>query len=475
METEIKRLGQYRVVSLLGQTDLGPIYKAFDTVAERFVALKAVRRDRIFDYRSTLEFSRFRNEAQGAGQLYHPNIVAVHGYGEEGNWAYVVMDMVDGRTLAQIFRRGDVITLPTALQWTAHMLAGLGHAHQHNVVHGGLNPLEVVVSYGGPLKVKGFWAPKVDGNELTYDKVPAENAAYLAPEQFVANPVDVRTDIYAAGALLYHMLCSRPPFKGGHRQLRTEVCTVAPVPPVEVNLMVRRKLQETVMTALEKRPQDRFQSTDEFLRALEDAAKAQLDGISKALLDNPIAVPVPPPPPLPMPEAAAPPPPPQPQPQPQFQPQPQPQRQPMPQPVPPVPEVDPTSTVAQVRRRWADRRALPEGTVIFNEGDFGEEAFIIDSGMVQIYKTSPSGEKIVLATIGRGEIFGEMALVDNHPRMAAAQAVENSVLVVIPRTDFQARLGKTDKVTQKLINVLVNRCRNLADEVKSLTMLIDNR
>lgn len=437
METDIKRLGQYRIVSLLGQTDLGPIYKAFDTIAERFVAIKAVRRDRIFDWRGTLEFARFRNEAQGAGQLYHPNIVAVHGYGEEGNWAYVVLDMVDGRTLAQIFRRGDVVTMPTALHWTAHLLAGLSHAHQHNVVHGGLTPLEIVVSYGGPLKIKGFWAPKVDGNELTYDKVPPEQAAYLAPEQFVANPVDVRSDIYAAGAILYHLLCSRPPFKGGHRQLRQEVLTVAPVPPVEVNLMVRRKLQDVVLTALEKRPQDRFQSAEEMLRALEDAAKAQVDGVSKSIVDDSIA--------------------------------------------PPSPPAQPTAAAAaepealRGKRPSADRRPVPAGHLIFSEGDPGEEAFIIDSGMVQIFKTGPNGEKIVLATIGRGEIFGEMALVDNQPRMAAAEAIENGVLIVVPRADFQARLDKTDKVTHKLIGVLVNRCRNLADEVKSLTMLIDNR
>lgn len=456
METDIKRLGQYRIVSLLGQTDLGPIYKAFDTIAERFVAIKAVRRDRIFDWRGTLEFARFRNEAQGAGKLYHPNIVAVHAYGEEGNWAYVVMDMVDGRTLAQIFRRGDVVTLPTALQWIAHLLAGLGFAHQHSVVHGGINPLEIVVSYAGPLKIKGFWAPKVDGNELTYEKVPADLAAYLAPEQFVANPVDVRTDLYAAGAILYHLLCSRPPFKGGHRQLRAEVPTVAPVPPVEVNLMVKRKLQEVVMTALEKRPQDRFQSAEDFLRALEDAAKGQIDGLARpTLIDEPLrtqtsavspyqATAVPPPDPA--------------------------------TPAAPAPaEPDPTATVSRAKRPNVDRRPIPAGHVIFKEGEVGQEAFIIDSGMVQIFKTGPNGEKIVLATIGRGEIFGEMALVDNQPRMAAAEATENSMLVVIPRSEFQARLDRTDKVTHKLIGVLVNRCRSLADEVKSLTMLIDYR
>lgn len=449
METDIKRLGQYRIVSLLGQTDLGPIYKAFDTVAERFVACKAVRRDRIFDWRGTLEFARFRNEAQAAGKLYHPNIVAVHGYGEEGNWAYVVMDMVDGRTLAQIFRRGDAITLPTALHWTAHMLAGLSYAHAHHIVHGGIAPGEIVVSYSGPLKLKGFWSPKVDGNELTYDKVPPDQAVYLAPEQFVANPIDVRTDIYAVGAVLYHLLCSRPPFKAtNHKHLRQEVLTVAPVPPVEINLMVKRKLQDAIMTALEKRPQDRFQSADEFLRALEEAAKYQIEGLSRSLADEPT--------PAPQPAAGSPTPPPAP-------------------PVAATAEPDPTATEYRRRPASSDRRPIPAGHRIFNEGDPGEEAFIIESGMVQIFKIGPNGEKIVLATIGRGEIFGEMALVDNQPRMAAAEAIENSVLVVIPRSDFQGRLDKTDKVTHKLISVLVHRCRNLADEVKSLTMLIDSR
>jgi len=291
--------------------------------------------------------------------------------------------------------------------------------------------------------------------------VPADQAAYLAPEQFVANPVDVRTDLYAAGAILYHLLCSRPPFKGGHRQLRTDVTTVAPVPPVEVNLMVKRKLQEVVMTALAKRPQDRYQNADDFLRALEDAAKGQIDGLARpAPIDealqtqaggvSPYLSPaIPPTVPAPVPAPA---------PAPTFAPA----------------DPDPTATVSR-RRPSVDRRPIPAGHVIFKEGDIGQEAFIIDSGMVQIFKTGPNGEKIVLATIGRGEIFGEMALVDNQPRMAAAEAVENSMVVVIPRSDFQARLDKTDKVTHKLIGVLVNRCRNLADEVKSLTMLIDYR
>ncbi len=118
------------------------------------------------------------------------------------------------------------------------------------------------------------------------------------------------------------------------------------------------------------------------------------------------------------------------------------------------------------------RRSFSPGQVIFEEGDPGDCAFLVESGAVQIVKRGRTGP-VVLATLGKGEIFGEMALVDDQPRMAGALCAQRATLAVIPRDAFQARLGRVDKVTQKLLTVLVNRVRGAARDLADLRGLID--
>ncbi len=420
MEPDIKRLGNYRIVSLLGQAELGPVYKGFDVSVERFVALKTVRKDRVFDWTGTHEFQRFRAESQAADMLRHPNIVAIYDYGEERNLAYLAMELIEGRTLAAMLKRGEPIPLPQTVDYMVQFLVGLAHAHGRDVLHGGLCPREVVITDEGVVKLKGFWTAKIDGVELPAERAPEDQVPYLAPEQFLGNPLDKRTDVYGAAALFYHMLTGRAPYRGSFRTIRHDALAGAAPAPSEVAKGLK-PFDEALGKAMSKRLEDRYATVEQFALALKAAIKEALPAPSKPA----------------QPAAAA-------------------------------------AAAAAVKGGFG-RRTLSAGEILFEEGDPGEQAYIIESGVIRIFKPGGHEGEIVLATIGRGEIVGEMALVDNQPRMASARAVEDTVLVVIPRGEFEARLERTDKVTHKLMNVLVNRCRGLADEVKSLKMIIDRR
>lgn len=424
-EIRLRRIGPYRLAALLGQSDAATqVYKAFDTGAERFVALKTIRKDMIFDWRGSAEVARFRHESQGCGKLYHPNIVAVYDYGEEASVAYLAMELVEGRTLASMFRRGESIPVAGAVDYVGQLLAGLAYAHERGTIHGGLQPREAVISRDEVLKIKGFWLPIVDGINVPAEKAPTDQQPYLAPEQLTGNSLDPRTDVYAAGALFYHMLAGRPPVRGAYRTLRHETLTGDIPAPSVFNKAVPPALDAVVAKAMAKRPADRFQSAVEFATTLHSGLRGST-ATARAAVQT-----VPPP-------AAA--------------------------------------VAAATKKAPFGRETLQAGKLLFAEGDPGDQAYIIESGVVQIYKIGENGEEIALATIGRGEILGEMALVDNQPRMAAARAIEDTTLMVIPRNDFQSRLDKVDKVTHKLVGVLVGRCRSLADEVKSLKLLVDKQ
>lgn len=421
---DLKRLGNYRIATLLGQGELGPTYKAFDVSVERFVVIKTVRRDHVFDWNATHEYQRFRAEANAIGMLNHPNIVALYDYGEENNLAYLVMEMIEGgRTLAMMFRRNEVIPLPLAVDYMFQLLSALAHAHGRGVVHGNVCPREIVVGNTNTVKLKGFWGDKIDGLRIPVDKAPEDQIAYLAPEQFLGNAMDARTDVYSIAAVFYQLLTGRAPFRGNLRTIRFDVLSNTPQSP-SVSNRALKPLDDIIERAMAKRMDIRYATIEQFAAALKEALKQILPALPKAAEPRP------------------------------------------PQP-PPAP--------AAGKRVAGDRRTLAPGEMLFDEGEPGDDAFIIESGMIQVFKRGANGEVVPLAVIGRGEILGEMALVDNQPRMAAARAIEDSVLVVIPREDFQARLEKVDKVTHKLMGVLVNRVRNLAEEVKSLKLIVDKQ
>jgi eukaryotic-like serine/threonine-protein kinase len=216
------RVGQYEVVSHLGQGGMGVVYRALDTVLRRQVALKTLP-DHLSSDRDRM--ARFKREAHALASLNHPNIAQIYGFEEAGDKPYLVMEFVEGETLQQRLARGP-LTVPDALRAARQLAEALETAHEHGIVHRDLKPANVQLTRDDQVKVLDFGLAKAlhDGSLDRSDGATSVagteagmilgTAAFMAPEQAKGKAVDRRADIWAYGAIVYQMLTGREAFAG---------------------------------------------------------------------------------------------------------------------------------------------------------------------------------------------------------------------------------------------------------------------
>lgn len=274
------RLGKYEIVEVLGEGAMGVVYKAFDPDIRRSVALKTIRRQLTdgSDFAAGIA-ARFRNEAQAAGRLAHPNIVSVYEYGEDDRVAYIAMEFVEGqsidRCLAAKIRFSDE-DVPGIM---CQMLDALDHAHKQSVWHRDIKPANVILSRGGTVKVADFGIARMDAGGLTQANTVIGTPAYMAPEQFLGTAIDARVDVYAAGVVLYVLLTGRPPFSGTPESLLYKAVHEMPVPPSQHESAQGRPAfyDALVARALAKSPDGRFPSAAAFKAELVRAVGQPID------------------------------------------------------------------------------------------------------------------------------------------------------------------------------------------------------
>lgn len=265
-----ERLGKYRVTGVLGEGAMGIVYKGFDPGIGRVVALKTVRHH---GGGSTghggSEMARFRNEAQAAGRLAHPGIVAVYDYGDEGDTAYIAMEFVEGRSLAQCLSREMRLGEDDILSLMTQLLEALDHAHAKGVWHRDIKPANLILTQEGRLKVADFGIARIESMALTQATSILGTPGYMAPEQFLGRGVDRRADLYASGVLLYQLLVGRPPFTGTPESLMYRVVHEPPVlPSVVAGHGHGARYDGVLARALAKDPAQRFDSALAFRQAL---------------------------------------------------------------------------------------------------------------------------------------------------------------------------------------------------------------
>jgi serine/threonine-protein kinase len=242
------------------------VYRAQDTLLNRAVALKILYPELSSD---PLFVERFRREAQAAANLSHPNIVPVFDWGEDAGTYFIVMELVDGTSLADMLRGGTTISAARSAQIVAQVAAALGYAHRSGVVHRDVKPGNILITRDGQVKVTDFGIAQAVSSEdhLAEAGSVMGTATYFSPEQASGEAVDGRSDVYALGVVLYEMLVGRPPFVGDTPVDVSSQHVNAAVPVMaKFSDSVPKDLEAIVMDALRKSPGQRYQTADE-LRA----------------------------------------------------------------------------------------------------------------------------------------------------------------------------------------------------------------
>ena len=273
------QLGKYRITEVLGEGAMGVVYKGFDPDIQRTVALKTIRAGLDAEDDSPgAPASRFRNEAQAAGRLGHPGIVAVYDFGRTEQVAYIAMEFVEGRSLASYLSARVRFTDSDIPGIMSQLLDALGHAHDKGVWHRDIKPGNIIMMTTGRLKVADFGIARIESQNLTQTHYMVGTPSHMAPEQFLGKAMDRRVDIYGAGVVLYQLLTGRAPFVGTTEALMYKVVNEDPVPPSQVDGADRPAWFDAIVArALAKRPEDRFADAEAFKQALLGGAGAALD------------------------------------------------------------------------------------------------------------------------------------------------------------------------------------------------------
>lgn len=274
-ETRTRLGDRYEVGGLLGRGGMADVRVGRDLRLGRTVAIKQLRADLAAD--ETFQ-ERFRREAQSAASLNHPSIVAVYDTGEatdaHGNdFPYIVMELVEGRTLRDILREGRKILPERALSIVADILSALDYSHRAGIIHRDIKPANVMLTPTGQVKVMDFGIARAiadTSTAMTQTAAVIGTAQYLSPEQARGETVDARSDIYSTGCVLYELLTSRPPFVGdspvsvAYQHVREEA-----KPPSQLNADVSQDVDNIVARALAKRVDDRYSSAAEMRKDIE--------------------------------------------------------------------------------------------------------------------------------------------------------------------------------------------------------------
>src|SRR5215472_2464043 len=271
MET-IETLGKYEIRRTLGRGAMGIVYEGWDPLIARRVAIKTVKLPDSADPETEEQLARFRREAQAAGRLTHPNIVAVFDYGETNDLAYIVMEFVDGPSLKTLLDKNERFALADTVRVMQDVLAGLQFSHERGVVHRDIKPANVMLTSSGQAKIADFGIARIESSSMTQAGTVLGTPAYMSPEQFTGQVVDARTDIYSAGVLLYQLLTGERPFDGGMSAIMHKALNTEPPLPSQLNVTSPPSFDAVVRRAMAKHPEERYPTAAAFAAALHHAA-----------------------------------------------------------------------------------------------------------------------------------------------------------------------------------------------------------
>jgi eukaryotic-like serine/threonine-protein kinase len=279
-----QKIQNYRIDSLLGEGGMGTVYKATDMVLGREVALKMLHTN-LTKQAQFLE--RFKNEAQVLARLTHPNIAVLYNYIQQNEAFYMVMEYVEGKNIESLVKQHQSLTPQNTVSIISQALEGLAHAHKKGIFHRDIKPANLMLTPDGTVKLMDFGIAKVSGEQrLTQVNRVVGTLEFMAPELIEGKEPSIASDLYGVGVTMYEMLAGKLPFEG-----KTDFSLMQDIvhkqPPV-LGKSVPKALNNVVMKALAKRPEDRFIDAKDFQKALQKSFSKDLE-LDLSILKQPVA------------------------------------------------------------------------------------------------------------------------------------------------------------------------------------------
>ena len=261
-------VGRYEVLQELGQGAMGVVYKARDPRINRLVAIKTIRfSDEFEDEKLNEVKDRFLREAELAGRLSHPAIVAIYDMGEDYDLTYLAMELLEGEDLQEYCRQGSLLPLKSVLQVVAATATALDYAHSQGVIHRDVKPGNIMLLRNRTVKVTDFGIAKAMSDSKTKSGIILGTPNYMSPEQINGQEIDGRSDIFSLGVVFYELLTGALPFHGKTlTNLFYQVTQEEPRPIREINPRIPKPVVQIVDKALSKDPERRFQRAGDVTR-----------------------------------------------------------------------------------------------------------------------------------------------------------------------------------------------------------------
>ena len=260
--------GRYELFERIGEGGMSVVYKAKDKLLNRFVAIKILKPEFIHDSKF---IDSFRRESQSAASLSHPNIVNIYDVGREGNIHYIVMELIEGRTLSDYIKAQGAMAYPKVIALAKQIASALAFAHKNHIIHRDVKPHNVMLTPNGTAKITDFGIAKAVNSATIVDNTEGiiGSVHYFSPEQARGGYVDEKSDIYSLGIVMYEMLTGKVPFDGDNPvNIALMHINGEMTPPSQVVSGVPPALEHIIMKCTDKYPVNRYASADELIEAL---------------------------------------------------------------------------------------------------------------------------------------------------------------------------------------------------------------
>ncbi len=260
--------GRYELFERIGEGGMSVVYKAKDRLLNRFVAIKILKPQFINDSKF---IDSFRRESQAAASLSHPNIVNIYDVGREGNIHYIVMELIEGKTLSDYIKEHGAMSYPKVIALSKQIAAALAFAHKNHIIHRDVKPHNIMITPNGTAKITDFGIAKAVNAATIVDNTDGiiGSVHYFSPEQARGGYVDEKSDIYSLGIVMYEMLTGRVPFDGDNPvNIALMHINGEMIPPSRLVEGVPPALEHIIMKCTDKYPINRYASADELIEAL---------------------------------------------------------------------------------------------------------------------------------------------------------------------------------------------------------------